>query len=113
MHAFRGGLRAYRRIIAQEQLAASKAAAPREEPAAPRESKPKRKRKFPYRKTADIEREIAQVEDGIVQAEKALADPETFRQPQKSREVQARYDELLDRRTMLYEHWEEAMELNT
>ncbi len=107
-----GDYETYRSIVAQEKAPLPKPAdKPTEKPLS--QSEKKRRRRFPYRKPHDIEREIGEVEGGIAEAEALMADPATFRNPQKSRDVQARYDELLGRRALLYEHWEEAMELNT
>ena len=107
-----GNYETYRGIVAQEKLPATKAAAekPAEKPMS--QSEKKRRRKFPYRKPHDIEREIGEVEGSIAQTEAAMADPASFRDPSKAREIQRRYDELIDRRAHLYEHWEEALELN-
>jgi ATP-binding cassette subfamily F protein 3 len=72
----------------------------------------RRKRKFPYRKPADLEREIAQLEADLAHAEAALADPETWRDGDSARAAQSRYDTLKEALPRLYEHWEEALELN-
>jgi ATP-binding cassette subfamily F protein 3 len=108
-----GDYETYRSIVAQETEAANKPTAPKVELKPLSESQKKRRRRFPYRKPNDIEREIAEIEAQLAQTETALADPANFRDARKSREVQARYDSLIDRRAQLYEHWEEALELNS
>ncbi len=73
----------------------------------------KRKRKYPYRKPDSIEREIAEVEADLAEVELALGNPDTYRDADTARDVQERFDDLQDRLSTLYEHWEEALELNT
>ncbi|MDB5348996.1 MAG: ATPase component of transporter with duplicated ATPase domain [Planctomycetota bacterium] len=73
----------------------------------------KKKRKFPYRKTPDLEREISEVETEIATLEDALGQPETWRDGEKARATQSRYDELKEKLARLYEHWEEAVEMNS
>jgi ATP-binding cassette subfamily F protein 3 len=75
--------------------------------------KPRRKRKFPYRKPADLECEISQVEAELAAAEAALADPETWKDAGSAKAAQSRYDTLKEHLPRLYEHWEEAVELNS
>ncbi|GIW86831.1 MAG: ABC transporter [Isosphaeraceae bacterium] len=113
---FEGDYSAYR--YQRDQLAAARrnpqeaAAAQPKTPASGPAEKPRRRRRFPYRKTADIERELAAVEAELAEAQAALADPATYRDPDSARAAQARYDELVWRHGQLYEHWEEALELN-
>jgi ATP-binding cassette subfamily F protein 3 len=72
----------------------------------------KRKRKFPYRKVADIEAEIAEYEELIERLQADLGDPETHRDGERVRETMEAYDEATVHLEELYEHWEEASELN-
>lgn len=72
----------------------------------------KRRRKFPYRKTEDLEREISETEAELAAAEAALAEPGTWKDAGLALSTQARYDELKARTEQLYEHYEEAFELN-
>ena len=72
-----------------------------------------RRRKFPYRKPSEIEAEIGTLEAESSSIEAALAQPETWRNPETARSTQARYDELKGRLEYLYAHWEEALELNS
>lgn len=73
---------------------------------------PRRKRKFPYRKVADIEAEIAQREAQIEQLHAALSDPQVLRDGQRVKQIKAELEEQQAALPPLYEHWEEAGELN-
>jgi ATP-binding cassette subfamily F protein 3 len=75
-------------------------------------SKEKKKRKFPYRKAADIESEIAQCETELAEIETLLASPELYRDGDKVKQTTNRFSELKSTIARLYEHWEEAVELN-
>jgi uncharacterized coiled-coil protein SlyX len=61
---------------------------------------------------ADLEREILDQETRLDELNVALADPQTHRDGGRVREVKA--DILTAKETLrtLYEHWEEAVELN-
>ncbi len=85
------------------------------EPAAPTDSsKPaRRKRRFPYRKTEAIERDIADKEATLRQVETEMADPQIHRTPERIREVTRQHEDLRAELATLYEHWEEAAELNS
>jgi ATP-binding cassette subfamily F protein 3 len=72
----------------------------------------RRKRRFPYRKAADIEAEIHRREAEIQECQFSLAQPEVFREGDRVRQVKARIAELEQSLPALYEHWEEAVELN-
>jgi ATP-binding cassette subfamily F protein 3 len=72
----------------------------------------KKKRKFPYRKVPDIEREIASVETEIASLEDLLAQPATWKDTLKAIGSQDRLKMLQENLAKLYEHWEEASELN-
>lgn len=76
----------------------------------PKKSKPKRR--FPYRKVADIEADIFQHESRIESLHASLADVEVLRSGQRVREIQAEVATLGEALKTLYEHWEEASELN-
>jgi ATP-binding cassette subfamily F protein 3 len=75
-------------------------------------SKVKRKRKFPYRKTAEIEADIAENETTLQELEQLLASPELYRDGEKVKETTRLFEETKLRLQQLYEHWEEAVELN-
>ena len=74
--------------------------------------KPRRKRKYPYRKLPDIEAEIATHEHRIGEIHALFADETILRDGQRVKELKselAGHESALPR---LYEHWEEASELN-
>jgi ATP-binding cassette subfamily F protein 3 len=84
---------------------------------APTESKTagnttRRKRKFPYRKVEEIESEIADNESLVEQLEAEMADPAIHRNGDRAREITQQYTETKSRLERLYQHWEEAVELN-
>ncbi len=72
----------------------------------------KQKRKFPYRKVEEIEIEIALKEDELQSREADLCNPEVLRDGRKAKEAVAAVDQLKADLARLYEHWEEASELN-
>ncbi len=72
----------------------------------------RRKRRFPYRKLEELEAEIAEQEDRIRQLEAALADPNLYRDGDKVKETLQAFEEANQRVAQLYEHWEEAVELD-
>jgi ATP-binding cassette subfamily F protein 3 len=88
----------------------AKAAAAKNAPAAP--GKEKKKRKFPYRKAADIETDIAATETELAGLETLLASPELYKDGEKVKQTTAKFAELKESIARLYEHWEEAVEMN-
>jgi ATP-binding cassette subfamily F protein 3 len=72
----------------------------------------RRKRRFPYRKTEEIEREIAEKEAAVRQLQTEMADPQIHRAPDRIREITRQHDTLSAELALLFEHWEEACELN-
>jgi ATP-binding cassette subfamily F protein 3 len=72
----------------------------------------KRKRKFPYRKVADIEAEIAQREARVEELHQLLADPDVLRDGPRVKELMSDLETEQTLLPQLYEHWEEASELN-
>jgi ATP-binding cassette subfamily F protein 3 len=76
------------------------------------DQKPRRKRKFPYRKLEDLEAEIFQREARLEELYQMLASPEVYRSGQRVREVQQEIQEQKEALARLYEHWEEAVELD-
>jgi ATP-binding cassette subfamily F protein 3 len=72
----------------------------------------KRKRKFPYRKIEDLEAEIAATEARVRELEAQLADGDLYRDANKVRETTKAFEEERAKLPGLYEHWEEAVELN-
>ena len=75
--------------------------------------KERRKRKFPYRKVADVEADIAQHEAQIEALHAKLILPDTMRDGRLVKQCQAEMDSLRAKLAQLYEHWEEAVELNS
>jgi ATP-binding cassette subfamily F protein 3 len=72
----------------------------------------RRKRKFPYRKAADIERDIQGHEARITELHHLLASPEVHRDGERIKQLMAELDETQAKLPALYEHWEEAAEMN-
>lgn len=101
----RAGVKA--RTDAPAKVAAKEPASPSTQPAAP-----KRKRKFPYRKVADLEKDIAQCESRLAEVQAALADGDTYRDGKKAKQLTQELAELEATQARLYEHLEEALELN-
>jgi ATP-binding cassette subfamily F protein 3 len=110
-----GDYETYQRLLKQEETRSQAKSegppAPDAKAAAP-SHRERRKRKFPYRKPADVEREIGEAEEELVATERALALPVTWKNPESAMATQQRYDDLKRRIARLYEHWEEAIELN-
>jgi ATP-binding cassette subfamily F protein 3 len=75
-------------------------------------AKGKRKRKFPYRKIEDIEADIAATETEIQELEQLMASPELYRDGERVKETTKAFEEAKTLLQQLYEHWEEAAELN-
>jgi ATP-binding cassette subfamily F protein 3 len=112
-----GDYETYQRLAQQEAESAAQQSRnatplPSSTGATPAERSDRRKRKYPYRKSADIEQEIAGVETEVAQIEDRLGQPTTWRDPVKAVELQRRHGELKESLASLYEHWEEAVELN-
>jgi ATP-binding cassette subfamily F protein 3 len=72
----------------------------------------KRKRKFPYRKQEDIEAEITSTEVKLAQLEATIASPELYRDANRMKETLEEFEDTKEHLQRLYEHWEEAIELN-
>ncbi len=73
---------------------------------------PRRKRRFPYRKVADLEVEILQRETQLDEAEADLIRPEVQRDGDRVRALRAEIESIRAALETLYQHWEEAVELN-
>lgn len=80
----------------------------------PRQNKEtaRRKRKFPYRKLEAIEAEIAERETRIEELHAALASPEVLRDGRRVKQTTAELQQQQQTLATLYEHWEEAAELD-
>jgi ATP-binding cassette subfamily F protein 3 len=82
-------------------------------PAAAEVTKPaKRKRRFPYRKVEDLEADIARGEAQLKELEQLLASAELYRDGDRVKDTMRSFEETKVRLQQLYEHWEEASELN-
>ncbi|MDY0170613.1 MAG: ABC-F family ATP-binding cassette domain-containing protein [Thermoguttaceae bacterium] len=115
-----GNYDAYQRAKASQE-APSPAAEPgepspdrRRQPSAPpAESNSKqRRRRFPFRKVADLEAEILQRETELERIHAELADGATHRDGELVRQLKGSIEEQKSALAALYEHWEEAVELN-
>jgi len=84
----------------------------RQRDASDRATKPRRKRRFPYRKIEDIEADIALQETHLRELETLLASPDLYRDGEKVKETTRAFQETRTALSTLYEHWEEAVELN-
>lgn len=71
-----------------------------------------RRRKFPYRKVADLEQEIFERESRIEEVHALLAGEEVLRDGARVKQLQAELAQQQTALAALYEHWEEASELN-
>lgn len=107
-----GNFSRYLELLARESAAATSDARTTAVAERPNKSRAPRKRKFPYRKVVDIETDIAQAEQAVIELETRLADPALYRDGEQVRSVRDRYDSLKVQLASLYEHWEEAAELN-
>jgi len=72
----------------------------------------KQKRRFPYRKVADLEADISANETRLRELEELLASTHIYRDGEKVKETMRSFDQTKKRLQQLYEHWEEAVELN-
>jgi ATP-binding cassette subfamily F protein 3 len=72
----------------------------------------RRKRKYPYRKAGDVEADIHRCEGRIVELHDLLSSPEILRDGVRVKQLNTELTELQDKLPQLYEHWEEATELN-
>jgi ATP-binding cassette subfamily F protein 3 len=72
----------------------------------------KRKRKFPYRKVADLENDIETEEANIEKLHDDMLQPENLRDGRKMKELQEQLQSAEQNLLQLYEHYEEACELN-
>jgi ATP-binding cassette subfamily F protein 3 len=78
----------------------------------PLEQPQKRKRKFPFRKVPDLEADIAKTEKKVTDLEVALQTPEVYKDATRVRDTMADLEATKDKLALLYQHWEEAVELN-
>lgn len=76
------------------------------------EKEGRRKRKFPYRKPGDIEADIHRLEARQQELLGLYADPDVLRDGGRVKQIQAELSEIESALPKLYEHWEEALEMN-
>jgi ATP-binding cassette subfamily F protein 3 len=114
-----GNYDTYEMMRAQQEAARAEDAARRRDseakaaaPARAPEKVTKRKRKFPYRKAEDIEADIAAAEVKVKELEEALASPDLYRDANRVKQTTKAFEETKAELARLYEHWEEATELN-
>lgn len=72
----------------------------------------RRKRQYPYRQANDIEPDIASAEAELRTLEADLCNPDVLRDGRRVKEVMTAAEQLKTNLARLYEHWEEAVELN-
>jgi ATP-binding cassette subfamily F protein 3 len=70
------------------------------------------KRRFPYRKVSDLEDEIFMRETCIQERQRELMEPDVLRNGERVREIKQQIEQEQAAVKTLYEHWEEASELN-
>jgi ATP-binding cassette subfamily F protein 3 len=107
-----GNYETYERMALPATTEAKPRAETEEARAAPPPKTAKRKRRFPYRKIEELEAEIAQVEEQQRQLGEQLASPDLYRDGEKVKQATQAFEETKTRLAQLYEHWEEAVELN-
>jgi ATP-binding cassette subfamily F protein 3 len=77
-----------------------------------RPPKERRKRKYPYRKLPEIEAEIAERESRIEALHQLFGAEEVLRDGSRVKQLKSELEEHEAALPKLYEHWEEASELN-
>ena len=92
--------------------ASNKEEGARAAPVAVKAVRAKRKRRFPYRKVEELEADIAANETRLRAVEVLLASAELYRDGDKVKETMRAFEDLKIALVQLYEHWEEAVELN-
>jgi ATP-binding cassette subfamily F protein 3 len=111
-----GNYDTYELMRAQQGADGADGKAKKEKPAKPaREAPPakvKRKRRFPYRKVEDLEADITAAEMRLREVEALLASPELYKDGERVKETTRAFEETKAQLQQLYEHWEEAVELN-
>lgn len=70
------------------------------------------KRRFPFRKVTELENDIVEKEEQLKQMQELLANPDTYRDGSRIRDLKLQIAEHEAALRDLYAHWEEAVELN-
>ncbi len=115
VHVIYGNYDTYERMRLLQEPEKPESSAKKETPKdeASAAAKPaKRKRQFPYRKVAEIETEIGAEEARLKNLEAELASPDLYREGAKVQEKMQAFEDLKVKLKQLYDHWEEAVELN-
>ena len=100
--------------LSAEQAAAAAPAKKSAAPAVtPTSDRVKKKRRFPYRKLEDLEQDVLQAEERIALLQDELANSDNHRDGEKMRDLQAEYEEAEASLALLYEQWEEEIELQS
>ncbi len=112
-----GNYDTYELLRANREQAARDAGKPRKaeakvETVSNRPEKVKKKRKYPYRKAADVEADIATAEARVAELEAMLQDGEIYKDAPRFQAALDALEETKAKLPTLYEHWEEAVELN-
>ena len=114
-----GNYQTYRRLQRQAADGGSSAASsnsPGSKRAASSSAKTPKKdntrRRFPYRKVADIEEEIFSREATLEDLHDELSQGETHRDGDRVRQINVEISEQQEAVRLLYEHWDEATDLN-
>jgi ATP-binding cassette, subfamily F, member 3 len=114
-----GNYDTYELMRAQQEAARAEAPAKKKDapsPSAPNNhvapAKLKRKRKFPFRKVEELEADVAAGETRLRELEERLASPDLYRDGERVKETTRAFEETKAQLKQLYEHWEEAVELN-
>jgi ATP-binding cassette subfamily F protein 3 len=109
-----GNYDAYERMRLADAVAAPKAPASEQRSEAPPTAtiRVKKKRQFPYRKVEELESEIAGQEAQLRELERRLASTELYRDGERVKETMTQFEHIKAALQRLYEHWEEAVELN-
>ncbi|MBX9680540.1 MAG: ABC-F family ATP-binding cassette domain-containing protein [Gemmataceae bacterium] len=110
-----GNYDTYERMrVLKEEEAKNKKAKPAEAKAPPPSTagRAKRKRVFPYRRANEIEADIAVAETRVRELEAALASGDLYKDAVKVKETMQAFEDTKVELARLYEHWEEAIELN-
>ena len=108
LHLIKQGLaKDARAAVAEEKTRKEEGADNRERP-----QRERRKRRFPYRKLPEIEAEIAQREARLDELHQLLASPDVHRDGARVKELKAELEDHETALPVLYEHWEEASEMN-
>lgn len=107
-----GNYDTYERLRIADAPTKPKAAPSEPRADAPAPSTPRKKRRFPYRKVEDLEAEISGQEAALREVERQLASTELYRDGERVKEAMSRFEQTKAALQRLYEHWEEALELN-